>query len=382
MIFCPLIVCAPGPVAVTPPEFSGAREPQIAIGSDHTVCIAYGLGSDLYISVSKDEGKSYGAPILVGSAGKLSLGMRRGPRIVTHNGTITVTATFGATGGGRDGDLYAFRSIDLGRTWSKPTKVNDATGSAREGLHAMAVAPDGTIACTWLDLRDQGTRLYLSISKDAGLNWSKNVLVYASPSGTICQCCHPSLAFDLQNRLHIMFRNVMDGNRDMYLIETSDLRTFGPARKLGTGSWRLDACPMDGGMLALDPQGSLLTAWRRDASVFTAAPGGPEAFVSQGSNPWIASCSAGFAVVWCLDGAVFCKIGGQPTRKLSGTGTSPVIASSPDGKLAIAAWTQNGIRAETEFGGGKGTRTPDPLLAKQVLSQLSYTPGASHPFYR
>ena len=26
-------------------------------------------------------------------------------------------------------------------------------------------------------------------------------------------------------------------------------------------------------------------------------------------------------------------------------------------------------------GGAKGTRTPDPLLAKQVLFQLSYSPG-------
>ena len=27
-------------------------------------------------------------------------------------------------------------------------------------------------------------------------------------------------------------------------------------------------------------------------------------------------------------------------------------------------------------GGDEGARTPDPLLAKQVLSQLSYTPGS------
>ena len=27
------------------------------------------------------------------------------------------------------------------------------------------------------------------------------------------------------------------------------------------------------------------------------------------------------------------------------------------------------------FGGGKENRTPDPLLAKQMLSQLSYTPN-------
>ena len=29
------------------------------------------------------------------------------------------------------------------------------------------------------------------------------------------------------------------------------------------------------------------------------------------------------------------------------------------------------------IGGGKEDRTPDPLLAKQVLSQLSYTPNRS-----
>ena len=29
------------------------------------------------------------------------------------------------------------------------------------------------------------------------------------------------------------------------------------------------------------------------------------------------------------------------------------------------------------LGGGKEDRTPDPLLAKQVLSQLSYTPTVS-----
>ena len=29
---------------------------------------------------------------------------------------------------------------------------------------------------------------------------------------------------------------------------------------------------------------------------------------------------------------------------------------------------------KTDFGGDEESRTPDPLLARQVLSQLSYTP--------
>src|SRR5260370_41587828 len=32
------------------------------------------------------------------------------------------------------------------------------------------------------------------------------------------------------------------------------------------------------------------------------------------------------------------------------------------------------MRARMKIGGREGIRTPDPLLAKQVLSQLSYTP--------
>ena len=32
------------------------------------------------------------------------------------------------------------------------------------------------------------------------------------------------------------------------------------------------------------------------------------------------------------------------------------------------------VRSLSPFGGDEEDRTPDPLLAKQVLSQLSYTP--------
>ena len=36
---------------------------------------------------------------------------------------------------------------------------------------------------------------------------------------------------------------------------------------------------------------------------------------------------------------------------------------------------QAGLGGSTLIGGGKRARTADPLLAKQVLSQLSYTPA-------
>ena len=35
---------------------------------------------------------------------------------------------------------------------------------------------------------------------------------------------------------------------------------------------------------------------------------------------------------------------------------------------------QHYVQLNVEHGGGKESRTPDPLLARQVLYQLSYTP--------
>ena len=41
---------------------------------------------------------------------------------------------------------------------------------------------------------------------------------------------------------------------------------------------------------------------------------------------------------------------------------------------SITALKFGGGKEVRTLGGGKEVRTPDPLLAKQVLSQLSYTP--------
>ena len=53
-----------------------------------------------------------------------------------------------------------------------------------------------------------------------------------------------------------------------------------------------------------------------------------------------------------------------------------VVGSSglepPTSRLSGAR--SNHLSYEPIFGGDKEARTPDPLLAKQVLSQLSYTP--------
>src|SRR4051812_30324045 len=215
------------------------RQPQAAIDPQGDIYVAFGAGESIYCSKSTDKGLSYAAPVKVADVPKLALGMRRGPRIAAGKGFVAITAI-----GHEAGNLLAWRSTDGGKHWQGPIPVNDSSRDAREGLHAMAVGPDGQLYCVWLDCRDQerGKRIFGAGSSDGGKTWTENKEIYRSPSGSVCECCHPSATFDSQGGIYAMWRNSIAGNRDLYVAASRDGgQTFGRAVKLGTGSWELDA---------------------------------------------------------------------------------------------------------------------------------------------
>ncbi len=330
-------------VPVTPAgALAEAREPQAAVSATGRVFVTYGVKNALYCSVSRDAGQTYATPVKVGEAGVLSLGMRRGPRIAVAGKAVVVTAVYGGQGMGRDGDLLAWRSQDEGKTWQGPSRVNDVAGAAREGLHTMAASPEGMLACAWLDLRSKGTRIYAAFSKDGGATWDTNRLVYQSPDGTVCECCHPSVAYDAQGRLYVMWRNWLGGARDMYLTRSEDGgRTFAPAQKLGMGTWPLNACPMDGGAVAVGVDGTVTTFWQRNGKMYACAPGSEEREVGSGVQGWVANDAAGACLVWLQrrGGALMARLPAQPAAMLDSSADDPVVATAPGRQgLTVAVW--------------------------------------------
>lgn len=324
-----LMAFAPTPIG--PPTFR-AKEPQIAALGKRAFLVC-GAESRIYVLASRNAGVSFGRPVLLPIRGNTPIGMRRGPRIAIAGKNVVVTVIVGQEGGGTDGDLLAWHSPNDGRTWSGPTKVSDSPAAAREGLHALAVSPQGRLACAWLDLRNKGTEIWSSTSDDHGVTWSKNVRVYRSPDETVCECCHPSVAFGPKGEIHVMFRNWLGGSRDMYLATSSDGgKRFAPAQKLGRGTWPLDACPMDGGMLAVRPDGTVDTVWRRGNSVFMCVPGRPELELGPGTQPWI----DGRSVVWLQDGRL------RTPDKTFTEATDPVVA--PVGGRPLAVWADRSGR--------------------------------------
>ena len=332
-----LVVIASGHGAQAP------KQPQAAVGDDGSVHVVYGIGDAVQYCRSPDGGATFEKSMQAFRVPNMSLGMRRGPRIVKTKTAIVVTAIGGQIGKGRDGDVLAWRSTDDGQTWQGPVRVNDTADSAREGLHAMASGADGSIWCVWLDLRDKKSEIYATMSKDGGATWEPNKCIYRSPDGSVCECCHPSVIVS-GDSVHVMFRNSLGGNRDMYVTSSTDRgKSFSDARKLGSGTWTLDACPMDGGMLAAGPKGALATVWRRDGNVYTAAgDGSPEILLGPGQQPWIAGTAKGSIIVWTVsregDLLVQSPVSGQP-QKLAGAARDPMIASSSNGEgPVVACW--------------------------------------------
>ena len=234
--FSVLLLTVVATTAAPATEFPDAAQPQLAATAAGRVYLAYGRGPEIFVARSDDAGTTFSSPVRVAALPSLMLRRRRGPRIAAHGDTVTVTAMAG--------ELFAFHSKDAGKTWRGPVLINDVPRSAREGLNALAVAPDGRLFTTWLDLRDlpgARTQLFASESADGGATWSANHLVYRAPAGhTVCECCHPSAHFNARGDLAVMWRNGVDDARDMWsTTRPAGSRDFTPAAKLGTGTWLL-----------------------------------------------------------------------------------------------------------------------------------------------
>jgi hypothetical protein len=82
-----------------------------------------------------------------------------------------------------------------------------------------------------------------------------------------------------------MFRNWLNGSRDLYLLKSSNNgASFAAAQKLGMDTWKLNGCPMDGGGIIIDQSNTIRTTWQRKGMVYYAEPGKPEIYIGNGSN--------------------------------------------------------------------------------------------------
>jgi hypothetical protein len=312
-------------------QISG-REPQLAAAPDITA-LAYGSENRIYVATSKDRGRTFGAPVLVAEPKVLQLTRHRGPRIGVAGKALVVNAV-------ADGDLMSWRSVDGGKTWSKGVRIDSVPAAAREGLHTLASDGQGNLFAAWLDLRKGGTQLYGAWSRDGGATWLPDTPIYESPDGAICTCCAPSAVFDERGGVDLMFRNAVGGSRDLWVMHSNDGHGFGAPRKLGMGTWKINACPMDGGGIAREG-GKTITAWRREEDIYVDEPGSPEMKVGSGKDVAIAGARDRVYALWIAGGALQAWSNSGHTEVLAKEAAFPSLVALPGGGF-LAAWEAGG----------------------------------------
>lgn len=356
-------------------EIVGAAQPQLAVGATGQVWLVYGRAGEaaaapvdrsahasqgashkakghepgsrsgaLFVARSDDGGVTFGPASKVAALPKLMLGMRRGPRLAVHGNRITVTAIAD--------ELVSFTSTDSGRTWGPAVTINEVRTSAREGLHDLAGGPAGELFVTWLDLRNGTMELWGASSKDGGRSWARNEQVYKSPDKSVCECCHPSALFDTDGNLAVMWRNSIAGARDMWMaIRAKDAAGFGPARKIGEGTWRIAACPMDGGGIVALGGGDFGAVFQRNGEVFISR-GGDETNLGRGKQPVaVHSGNARPKIVWQqgTDLVALKGLSGAAPAKLADEARFPSVVALPGGRGVLLAYERGPAKGATSI---------------------------------
>ena len=314
---------APAPLVI-----ASGQMPCMVKDNSGKLNLVYGAGDSIMYVSSTDNGISFTSPALIEVLPELDASHTRGPQIAASAENLTVIAC------NKMGNISSY-TMDKAGTWKPAGRVNDVDTVSKEGL--MALSADGPTAfAVWLDLRDKHNKIFGAKSTDGGKTWSKNIMIYTSPDTTVCECCKPSVVVKGDN-VYVMFRNWLHGNRDLYLIRSSDAgNTFGNAQKLGNGSWALNGCPMDGGALAIDKSGNVFTVWRREGKMFASEPGKQEMEIGEGRSCTVEIVGGKKVYAWTEKGEVVCLLP-DGKKQLLGKGQQPVLEAISD-KQFICVW--------------------------------------------
>ena len=322
----------PAQVSIEPViTIAKGQVPSVVKDRGNLIHIVYGTG-DSIMYVSGKDGKTFTSPSLVSVLPGLFSFAMRGPQVaVTSHGLVITACT-------KEGNIYAFNKLAKGQ-WSKPVILNEVPASAKEGL--MALSADGNnVFATWLSVNEpKGQKLLGIRSADGGKTWSKNLLVYSSPDKSVCECCKPSTIVK-SNKVYVMFRNWLNGNRDLYIAtSTNGGKTFQGASKLGQGSWKLSGCPMDGGGLAVSQSGIVHTVWRRESIIYTATPGGAEQSIGEGRNCTVEIMNGTPIYAWTQNGDIIITLPGG-SKKNIGKGSLPQLKAVNSNQL-FCVWEKD-----------------------------------------
>lgn len=235
--------------------------------------------ADVMLARFNDAGQIQGSPVRVNQqAGAATAWRGDQPSVaVAPDGTVHVLWTARVDAGEKHGtDVYLSSSTDQGKSFTTAVKVNDDKNTGAHGMHSLAVAADGRIYAAWLDERnvhvpkpsekaeghhmESNRDLYLAYSTDHGRTFSANQKV----ASDACPCCKTALTVSADGTVYAGWRQVLPGSfRHIAVAGSSDGgKNFSSPVIVSDDHWVLQGCPVSGPSLSIDKaSGNLKVLW-------------------------------------------------------------------------------------------------------------------------
>jgi hypothetical protein len=233
--------------------------------------------SDVMLARFDNDGVSSGSPVMVNQQAGVATAWRGDPpSVAVADKSVYVLWTARVESDGKKGtDIYLSVSQDSGKTFATAVKVNDDKLPGAHGMHSLAVAKDGKIYIAWLDERnvaapqpskhagghhmESNRELFISYSTDGGKTFSKNQKV----AENACPCCKTALAVSSDGTLYASWRQVLPGNfRHIAVASSTDGgASFSSPMIVSDDKWVLQGCPVSGPSLSTAADGTLKVVW-------------------------------------------------------------------------------------------------------------------------
>jgi hypothetical protein len=181
-------------------------------------------------------------------------------------------------------DLMLSVSRDNGKSFEAPVRVNDDTAPASHGMHSLELGADGRVYLAWLDERnvkaephhtdapagaavmfhhkeevEPNSEVFFAVSADGGKTFSPNKKL----ASEVCPCCKTSMAVGPDGKLYISWRQVLPGGfRHIAVASTSDNGgAFSPRVIVSDDKWKINACPVSGAALSATVNDRVTVSW-------------------------------------------------------------------------------------------------------------------------
>lgn len=207
---------------------------------------------------------------------------------------------------GNPSDIYLSASRNNGKSFEKPVKINDDKIPVSHGMHSLAVDKSGQIYVAWLDDRnvkkepepkpepspttepvngekpkhqhkkEPNREVFFATSNDGGKTFSANKKI----ADEVCPCCETSLLAADDGRIYASWRQVLPGEfRHIAVVSSTDKgNSFSKPTVVSDDQWHIEACPVSGATLLTGADNSLKVLW------FTAGKAGPPGLYSAESK--------------------------------------------------------------------------------------------------